>query len=276
MYEAGGSNISVKESSVHLKILLMNIEEKFHFGKYQDLRLIDVYRGTLNIDRQLLKDYVGFLLNSKLRFHFENIFGSASFECVDEFEVIEHEIKTLIFHETWSNDDGSESHVELVETTSNIEDDLASYLSIGNQRMGREMGGFYSLSEFSKNYKPRLVVGADPEYLSWCIKNIENFFIPTNDIEKLKTSIFNGIHVIRKEGGLYEYFPNIVIQRFQFPENIKQLNQTKFSKHNLEVDERRRESFDNGPRAYGYDSWEEMSFYEAYKGDSDAWAHDNQ
>jgi len=36
------------------------------------------------------------------------------------------------------------------------------------------------------------------------------------------------------------------------------------------------DDYDDGPGAYGYDSWDEMAFYEAFEGDIDAWNHYNQ
>lgn len=36
------------------------------------------------------------------------------------------------------------------------------------------------------------------------------------------------------------------------------------------------DNYDSGPGAYGYDSWDEMAFHEAFEGDIDVWNHYNQ
>lgn len=254
----------------------MQLQERFTYGKYKGLQLIEVYRGTLNIDRQLLKAYVNYLLNGEVWHHFAKNFGSSAFNCVDEFHVTEQEIRTLgLIHE---DKNGVEIN-EFVTFIYDVERDIEYCLTIGNQIVGYEIGGFCSLAEFSRNYDVRLVVGADPGYLSWCIENIKEFYIPTTEIEqleKLRVSVFNGIHVFRKEDGLYEYFPDMDVKHYRFPDKIRQINQSKIEQKESESKGSFDSKHDSGPSAYGYDSWDEMSFYEAYEGDSDAWAHDNQ
>ncbi len=256
----------------------MQFEDVFQFGKYEGLKLIDVYRGTLNINRQLLREYVNFLLNTEIRFHFEKIYGTVGFQIVDEFEVTEEEIKTLSFRETGINQDGV-PYGELAVIVSNIESDIELCLSVGNQIAGYEIGGFCSLAGFNKSTNTGLVVGADPGYISWCIKNIKGFFISTQEIEKLEhlsVAVFKGVHVLKKDGGTYEYFPKIEIKKFRFSEAIKQLNQRKAEQFESNDSKDRINYREEGPRTYGYDSWDEMAFYEAYEGDTDAWAHDHQ
>ncbi|WP_114783485.1 hypothetical protein [Botryobacter ruber] len=261
----------------------MEIEEKFAFGKYKGLSLIDVYKGTLNIDRQLLRDYLNFLLNTDdVRFRFENNFDSQCFQLADKFEVNDYEIQALTFYETRTNDEGV-PYGEFGELGNNIKPPLEQYISICNSRIGYEIGGFVSLAEFSKSYHTRYLVGADPGYLFWCIKNIDNFFLSANNIdllEKLEISIFKGIRVFRKNmvlsGGIYEYCPDMEIKYFSFPEKIKELNQAKIEASEFQGYDGDDDRYDNGPSLYGYESWDEMAFYEAFEGDSDAWEHYNQ
>ncbi|ALJ00763.1 hypothetical protein [Rufibacter tibetensis] len=256
----------------------MHIQDILGFGKYKGLKLLDVYRGTLNIDRVLLKDYADLILNGSLRLHYEDYIDTTSFQCVDKFDVTEHEIRTLSFYE--EGVDGSEVSYgsSLAEITNNVESDIAYCLSIGNQRTGAEFGGFLSLAKFSQDYAKRLPVGADPQYISWCIENIAGFFIPADEIselENMRISKFIGVDVVRKEGGLYEYSPNIEIGRYSFPDRIKELNKAKIDKFESLVVEDHSNDEDSRPSRYGYSSWDEMSFYEAYEGDSDAWELDN-
>ena len=68
--------------------------------------MVDVFKGALNIDRQLLRDYLDFLLNTDARFNYERNFSVNYFECADEFKVTEHEIHALMFYETGTNENG--------------------------------------------------------------------------------------------------------------------------------------------------------------------------
>ena len=151
--------------------------------------------------------------------------------------------------------------------------------SVSNSRIGFEFGGFHSLAEFNKSYNPKFVIGADPGYLCWCIKNIDSFFISVDEIElleKLEISLFKGIKVFIKNrgfySGVYEYCPDMEIKYFSFPEKIKDLNRAKIEKFEIQNSQEN----DDGPSLYGYESWDEMAFYEAFEGDSDAWEHYNQ
>lgn len=256
----------------------MKPEDKFVFGKYKDLKLKHVYQGTLNINRHLLKDYINFLLNTKARFHYENQFDNGALEFIDEYEITEQEIKALIYVDNKNSPIG-QREVYLEEAGHNIEGGLENCLSIGNQMVGRQLGGFVSLSNFNHQQDVRQIVGADPEYLCWCIENVEFFFIPIDDIaqlEKLRISIFKGLYVVRKQGGVYEYLPKMEIKYFAFPEKVKQANQVKINNIKHQSNQKHLGPGGCGPSAYGYDSWDDMSFNEAFEGDQDAWDHYNQ
>lgn len=224
----------------------MTTNDIFTFGKFKGLRLIDVFQGTPNIDRQLLRDYVDFMLKSDDRWNYDDMFGSSSFQLIDEFEIREKEIKvTGLQIEPW--DENSEKRFK----PGNIEKLLDSYLSLGNQVTGRMIGGFHSLEDINKLQEPKSIIGASPDYICWCIKEVDGFYIDPPDIEqleKLKITIFKGVNVIFKADDTYEYSPKTETKNFSFSEVVKEKNQTKMEEAN---------SHDNEPE-YHHDSYDDI------------------
>ncbi|MEJ8756374.1 hypothetical protein WG947_05175 [Pontibacter sp. H259] len=263
----------------------MNLNDAFTFGKYKGLKLIEVYRGTLIIDPAVLLGYIKLLLNTEARHHYENTFSCLQLEFVDEFWVRENLITAYIYTGISDNPDVENLEPKLEELSYNIENELESYLSIGNQRTGYDLGGFHSLSEFNKSFDSKHIVGGDPQYLSWCIQNIDGFFIPYDKLtllEQTKVAIFNGFHILHKSGGTYEYSTNFKTGLYKFPERVKEINKLKqsnfeFMQHLETLSSRQQEGdAESGPEAYGYSSWDDMAFNEAFEGDADAWDHYNQ
>ncbi|MFD3000106.1 hypothetical protein ACFS7Z_07025 [Pontibacter toksunensis] len=257
----------------------MNINDRFEFGKYKGLRLIDVYQGTLNIDRCLLREYVNHLLNTKARHHYERAINCLKLEFTDEFIVTESEIKAYIYIESEATRGTDDPELICVPISYNLEDDLQSYLTIGNIRLGTEIGGFHSLIEFNKTKGNEHIIGGDPQYISWCIHNVGSFCIPAEELallEESKVAAFKGFTVIRKGEGIFEYAPCINREAYQFQEKVKEINREKLNKLSSEPDDREEGYRESGPEAYGYDSWEEMAYREAFEEDDDAWDHYNQ
>ena len=212
----------------------MKLNDKFHFGKFKGLRLIDVYQGTLNIDRALIKQYIKYMLTSEDRWNFEGVIGQPYFQVIDDFEVTEEKIKVIgMYSEPWNSN--SNKRVKI----GNIEALLQEYLSIGNKKMGRMIGGFHSLDEINKDNEVRKPVGANPAYLAWCIDEVENFFIDPSDLElmeKLKITLFKGINVVYKGNELFEYSPLTEITCFCFSDKTKEKNSFKIENNKLNLD----------------------------------------
>jgi hypothetical protein len=203
----------------------MKLNDTFHFGKFKGLKLIEVYQGALNIDKSLIKKYVEHMFTSDARWAFEGLIGKPIFQVIDSFEVSDSEIRVIgMFAEPWNSN--SDERVKL----GNIEDLLQRYLSIGNEKIGRIIGGFDSLDVINKQNEVRKPVGANPSYLTWCIENVNNFFIDTEDLEfleNLKIILFKGINVVYKGKEVFEYAPIIEITNYHFTNQLKETNAQK-------------------------------------------------
>lgn len=104
------------------------------------------------------------------------------------------------------------------------------------------------------------IINDDQEYLLWCIINLEHF------------SIDNAVFLIRSFQNETQYLAALEINL------IKQLILEKWGDDDNDEDGYYNgpDDYDDGPSSYGYDSWDEMAFNEAFEGDIDAWNHYNQ
>ena len=212
----------------------MKLNDRFHFGKFKGLRLIDVYQGTPNIDRFLIKQYVEYMLNSDDRWIYDTFDKIPYFGLIDYFVVTESEIEVFgMLSEPWNSDSNTRI------TLGNIEDVLQGYLSIGNMLMGRIIGGFHSLEEFNRDSETRKPIGASPSYLAWCINEVDNFFIDPSDLklmEKLKITYFKGINVIYRGDDIFEYSPLTETANYSFTPKVIKRNASKFERVKPDTD----------------------------------------
>lgn len=114
-------------------------------------------------------------------------------------------------------------------------------------------------SEFTfgkyKGKKVIEVIEIDYTYLTWCIKNLDHFY--------LKKEVISEINQIIPSFTLTEDQIAILENRYRKWES----NNEQKSKGKIES---------TGPEAYGYKSWSEMAFKESFEGDCDSWNHYNQ
>ncbi|WP_181308249.1 hypothetical protein [Rufibacter sp. XAAS-G3-1] len=117
----------------------MHIRQRVYFGKYKGLSVIDVFRGTLNIDRSLLKAYVDFILNTEVRFDYEGCLSSMPIQLIDNFEITKKDIKAFIFCEKGINTNEF-PYGSLEELHEDIGSELDLSLTECNQKKGQEIG----------------------------------------------------------------------------------------------------------------------------------------
>lgn len=262
----------------------MEITERFNFGKYYGVPLINVFKGTPIIQRTYLKAYIDFLFKDENIGNYLKLFNNSPLELIDVFEVSEDEIKLLVIYWTGNENDKE----EFIQVGGNFQNALQHYLSIGNQPEGLLLGGFCSFSNFIqqqyfkrgshiRTFTKNNIIVANPNYINWSINNVQGFFIEPNELIKLEQEpiyVFHGINVMKKEGGRYYFAPNIEDQKFVFSEKTKAINKAKYNKHynsfNKEV-----ENYSRGANEYCYNSWGEMAFHEAFEGDIDLWREHN-
>lgn len=204
----------------------MRLNDQFTFGKFEGIRLIDVYQGTPNIDRAILKEYIDYMFQSDDRWSYEAIVGEPWFQVMDEVEVTENEIKIKgLYAEPWSF--SSEKRLKI----GNIEVLLEDYLSRGNNIKGGLFGGFTSLEHLNKQMDEKYVIGAAPHYIVWCIMNVDGFYIDPEDLdamEKFKIAEFKGFHVLYKGEQVFEYAPKIELKKYSFSDEVKLKNKDKW------------------------------------------------
>ncbi len=108
------------------------------------------------------------------------------------------------------------------------------------------------------------IIEKDPEYLLWCILNLDHF------------AIDKSIFLLQKIQYEPQYLNALLVN------SIKHLIIEKWGPDDDDDEDEdddyndNPDDYDDGPGAYGYRSWDEMAFYEAFEGDIDAWNHYNQ
>ena len=156
-----------------------------------------VYQGTLHIDRDLLK---GFL---KKCWQDENVPKPVMFGLIEELIIDPITIKVLpeIFDE--DKPETEENRIYLGDLTLPLELCFRHFFS------ENWFGIIESLPEFGKNHDP-VPFGGDPQYISWCLRNVADFYIDpqsAKELSALKSVKLTGIQLLNTNHNLYEYTP---------------------------------------------------------------------
>jgi len=187
----------------------LNIQETITFGKYNGLKIQEIFQGSLNIDRKLLMNYLNEILNNKPQY----AIGFAELELIEKFEIDNQIIKVIgqIADETKPLTE--DNRVSL----GNLEEKISRYI---NQFFRKNnLGVLKNIIDFSKEKKRITPLGGDPDYLIWCEKNISKFQLEESakdKLENLKVCRFNGIYVLYKGKNEYEYREIIELEKFGF------------------------------------------------------------
>jgi|688.fasta_scaffold686391_1 hypothetical protein len=185
----------------------MKLNEKITFGQYTNLTLLEVYQGTAKINRSLLKD---FLRNCLYDDNVPKV--EAEWEFIELIVIREDEI-TIFPDNTFDEDKepGSDNLVHLGDI-SNI---LANYF---NSFFKHNWYGIIETFEKFNNKNRQSVIGGDPEYIEWCLKErLINIDAETKqELEKLEINRFNGIKIVQKGTDKYSYQPIILKEHYKF------------------------------------------------------------
>jgi hypothetical protein len=185
----------------------MEINDTFEIGQYKSLRLVEVYQGSPNLNRELLKGYLEFC------FLDEVIPKSQIFQLCDlQIGVKEMNIIPNIFNE------------EKLESLGNTVDvgDLSELLNtyFNNYFSKRLLEIIPSFQRFNReNWST--IIGGDPEYISWCMNTIPGFNISQqvkDELAKKTVYRFTGISIIKVAGfkNHYVYEPIIKEDFYSF------------------------------------------------------------
>lgn len=173
----------------------MRYFEKFQFGRYKGRTLISVFTGDLNFSKELIESTI-------LSFY-------KDFRINDKF---------IEFFDTGPDE--------------KILDSLnGSIFRFGNAVKSRINSGL--IGDQFKSESEKLLIKenyADPDYISWCINEIEDFFLIEKDIELLeKVEVFNikGIEVQTIIDNIYKWNPYYCKSFYKFSDSIKEKNDIK-------------------------------------------------
>lgn len=185
----------------------MKLNEKFTFGQYSNLTLLEIYQGSAKINRCLLKDFLSNCLKD------DNVPKVVvEWEFIQLIVIGEDEI-TVFPDNTFDENKppGSDNLVHLGDI-SNI---LANYF---NSFFNHNWYGIIETFEKYNSKNKQSVIGGDPEYLEWCLKEkIINIHEETKrELEKLEINKFNGIKIVQKDTNKYSYQPIVLKEYYKF------------------------------------------------------------
>ncbi|MEZ7504603.1 hypothetical protein [Flavobacterium sp. Arc2] len=181
----------------------MNIDEHFGFGQYKNLTLLEVYSGTEKINSTLLKKYLKKSLNDT------NVPKSKEFEFIDELVITEDEI--IIFPDN-TFDEHKTAGADNLFYLGNISQQLEIYFNKFFEI--KWIGIAETLEKFNQVH----VIGANPEYIEWCITKgyIKITQDTKNELEKKKINRLLGIKVTEIKTNKYSYKPIIKTKYYKF------------------------------------------------------------
>jgi len=176
----------------------MDINDIFKFGQYKSLSLIDVYQGTKDIDREILKGYLEFCYLDKT-LPKSNIFEFFELQIgVKEINVIPY-----IFNE--EKPESMQNRIAVGDLTNILNVYFNNYFSKNLLEI------IPSFQHFNRDNGPS-IIGGDPEYISWLLKNNVDFYLSKEtkmELEKKIVHKFIGVKIQKTTGlkNLYNYEP---------------------------------------------------------------------
>lgn len=262
------------------------------FGKHKGRTIEEVWTGSVQVDESdVIKSYLQELFYFLAGQRRENIIIPLSsvdpFECREELVFITEQINLFKINITKRYIIIETEEIKIIEALNKI----ITRCLIGNYRNVNANGYLRPFKEqnresfkYSVNTKEFLNLQAAPSYLSWCIKSIDDFYIDPDDseeLEKMKSRYLEKIDFIVIKEDLIEYKAIFKEYEYRIPEEVIMKNQEKYE-NDVCLEREDDDEYDSsnyyecGSEEYGYDSWDEMAFYEAFEGDIDAWNHYNQ
>ena len=194
----------------------MSIKNLFSFGVNNGLTLQQIYQGTYAINEKQLSNFLINCLNSEL-VPKPNQFLLCELKIVaGKIEVIP---EILDPNKAYSN----ENQVNLGDIGENIEIYFNNFF---------KSNWYGIITDFQKFNSGEHIIGGNPEYILWCINNIDNFNIDLNtirELESLKVYRLKGIKVEILSINQYRYKTIIEEESFSFK---MQLSSTPYNNEN--------------------------------------------
>lgn len=181
----------------------MNINDSFTFGQYKNLTLLEVFSGTKKINTTLLKKYLSKSLNES------KIEKPNEFQFILELVIMEDEI--TIFPDNTFDENKPPGVNNLF------------YLGNMSKKLENFFNNFFKTSwvgiiETLEKFNDKNVLGANPEYIDWCIsKNYIKLSQETKkELEKKEINRLLGIKVKEKSTNKYSYKPYFQTEYYIF------------------------------------------------------------
>lgn len=183
-------------------------DTKFEFGQYYGLTIQQVYQGTLSIDKTFVIQYLDKVLNN----------WKDEFQLLPEKEFIrnfEIDDTRIIIHGDLHDYDQPYSKENSC-YFGNIQQKLTYFLN--NHFELNWVGILLSVRDLNRNSEFKIQLGADPEYIKWCISNVKDFILDEKTMDflsNLPIAKWSGFDLLYIGNETYEYRPRIEIEYFQ-------------------------------------------------------------
>ncbi len=192
----------------------MRLDNIFGFGKFKGLTLRQVYQGTNQIDKDLIRCFLKYKIEKDGAIMALN----ETFLRIDTMEIDDTCIKVELYNDDYKGN-----------WSKNIESLFSESMGIGNFLRGNT-----TLDEFyTKNYRKKnqtLLIGGNPGYIDWIIKKLDKFWFSNEvliELMALDVFRFAGIKVTHLKDNVYEYVPHILTYKYSFPKKSIELNDKK-------------------------------------------------
>lgn len=271
----------------------MNLHDIFTFGKYKGLTLKEVYQGTANLNRDLVKKYLINTVDSELKIINSVVtvgdFTSSVIEDskisisetvemklkdtesyknkkhlteIMNFEIEDTYLKGVTIHKNLGND-WTESIEKLFSNRNNLMEISLGYMSFND----------FNTKVYSSGKEKTEIAEGDPQYISWCIENIDKFYVDVDDfdeLQKLEVYKFIGIEITHRIEDAYYYKLKISRSIRSYSTKIIGLNACKQVDDFFEENQRNLEFEYNRPsygKYNGYNGWSDDVIDDAFEGD---------
>ena len=207
-FSVGNDGNVCYKKSLFLMNMEYNINDRLEFGKYSGLSVKEIYQGTLNIDRGLLQRYLKKILNEGDA-HKRRI----DFRLIDKFDVSLTEIKVV--GEIHDHEKSVSVNNRVIR--GNMQQEISTFINY--HFADNFLGILENLESFNKLQDKPTVLGGDPEYLSWCEREVDDFKLSLEckkNLEKLSVARLVGVQVLYNGDESYNYTPSFEVQSFKF------------------------------------------------------------
>jgi hypothetical protein len=221
----------------------MNKDSILKFGKYQGRTVEEVWTGRVNAEEaDVIRGYLQELLDFFAGFRQDDVMIPASdadyAKCETELGFIVNDAPSFKSYVT-------SKYIILESDDEHVINPLKTVLKIsltGNFLLKFGKANWVSpdraddeanevSNDYSANSKQFLSLQSDPDYIIWCINEVNGFFIVPEDLEELETKLsrfFLKFEITSIKDNLIEYKPIFKEFRQPIPEKTKRANQQKF------------------------------------------------